>query len=150
MPILERMPTSSFFLAYGSSSATPFSSQDLADLLDVSRANNERVGITGMLLYRGGSFLQALEGPEAAVRDTMQRIEGDLRHGSVVPLLEELHEDRLFADWSMAFEDVSQLDAAAHPGLSQYLAPLASTGTITERDDHDVFEFFRSFRLQMR
>jgi hypothetical protein len=139
-----------FFLAYGSSATQAFSAQQLIDLLGVSRANNERAGITGMLLHRGGNFLQALEGPEDAVRETMQRITSDRRHGSVLLFLEEWPEERLFADWSMAFEDVSQLDPAKHPGLSAYLAPNGESTLATDDGDHDVFEFFRTFREHLR
>ncbi len=57
-----------FFLVYVSSAVRPFSRVDLDDLLATSRANNARVGITGMLLYKDGNFMQVLEGDEEAVR----------------------------------------------------------------------------------
>ena len=63
-----------FFVAYASSASTDFSPEELTDLLAVSRARNAAAGVTGLLVYKGGNFLQALEGPEDAVRATMQRI----------------------------------------------------------------------------
>jgi hypothetical protein len=52
---------------YSSAALVPFSDAELTDLLAVSRANNLRLGVTGMLLYHDGSFLQALEGEETIV-----------------------------------------------------------------------------------
>ncbi len=146
------MQTSSpyFFLAYASSSVREFTPQELVDILTVSRANNTRVDVTGMLLYRGGSILQALEGSEARVHETMQRISLDGRHRSIMHLYEGRHEERLFAEWSMAFEDLSAADASDHPGLSRYLASGSAKDIGIEHSDHDVFEFFRSFREHMR
>lgn len=143
---MEHMPSPSYFLAYASSASQPFSPQQLVDILAVSRANNERDGITGLLLYRGGNILQSLEGPESQVRETMLRISRDPRHRAVETLYEGYHDARLFGDWSMAFEDVSKLDPSAHPGLNGYLLRDRSVPLVTSDPDHDVFEFFQSFR----
>jgi len=68
-----------FHLVYVSSAVEPFSKTELVELLHVARANNERLGITGMLLYRDGNFMQVLEGEEPVVRDLYARIERDPR-----------------------------------------------------------------------
>lgn len=49
-------------LVYLSEAVGHFSHLDLAELLAKSRANNSTLGITGMLLFKEGKFLQALEG----------------------------------------------------------------------------------------
>lgn len=92
-----------------------------------------------MLLYRGGNFLQALEGPEEAVQETMLRISRDRRHRSVVQLYDGYHDERLFADWSMAFEDVSGASADDYPGLNNYLSRAEGAGAGNANSDHDVF-----------
>ena len=144
------MPQPLLFLAYASNASVSFSPGALVDLLAVSRRNNERARVTGMLLFRGGNFLQALEGPEESVRSTFERIAADLRHGSVGILLEEPLEARVFADWSMAFEDLSTLDLATHPGASRYLHPTGNGEQARMTNDHHVIEFFTSFRANMR
>ena len=63
-----------------------------------------------MLVHKGGNFLQALEGPEDAVRATMQRISHDQRHRSIIKLHEGYHDERLFREWAMGFEDVGGLN----------------------------------------
>ena len=82
------------FIAYSSNASVPFNADSLAELLAVSRRNNERAGVTGMLLYRGGNFLQALEGPTSAVRTTFERIAQDSRHRTVAILFEEMMDEK--------------------------------------------------------
>ncbi len=62
-----------FSLTYVSSAVRPFAEDELADLLAVSRQNNARLGITGMLLYKDGNFMQVLEGEEAEVRTLYEK-----------------------------------------------------------------------------
>ena len=61
----------------------PMSNDALKELLHVSRANNERNRITGMLLYKNGHFMQVIEGEEARVTELMNIIKKDIRHKNV-------------------------------------------------------------------
>ena len=63
-------------LIYGSAAVDPFTEPELIALLEKSRANNQSLGVTGMLVYRDGNFLQVLEG-EAEQVDT-DRIVADI------------------------------------------------------------------------
>lgn len=139
------------FVAYASSAVCEFTPAALIDLLDVSRRNNAREALTGLLLHRGGNFMQALEGPEDAVRATMLRIARDVRHRSIVTLVEEWREERVFGEWAMGFDEVARLDEG-HPGASAYLTGGADGRHVSSIEDgeHDVFEFFRSFRDHIR
>lgn len=108
-----------FQLVYVSTATVPFSSEDLAELLEKSRTRNRPKWITGMLLHHAGSFLQVLEGDEAAVRALAALIAQDPRHERFVVLHEEHTDQRMFPDWSMGFRD---LDGSAAPdGFSQFL-----------------------------
>lgn len=84
---------------------------DLASILRVSRQNNARDGITGLLYFDGNRFLQALEGPEAAVEAAYERIRPDLRHRAPVVLSRRSIEAREFGDWEMAHRE-NAADAA--------------------------------------
>jgi hypothetical protein len=108
-------------LIYVSSAVSPFTDEELKQLLDVSRRNNTNAGITGMLLYLEGNFIQVLEGEEAAVRETHGRIARDLRHTGLITLLQDKISDREFPDWSMGFKKVQGSEAAALPGYSDFL-----------------------------
>lgn len=142
------MTASNYVIAYASTATRDFTTDDLTELLATSRRRNAESDVTGLLLHRGGNFLQVLEGPEAAVRETMQRISRDRRHHAVVDLYEGWQAERLFGGWEMAFENADRLDPAAHPGMSRFLSGGEGLGDALE--DHDLFEFLRAFRDYLR
>jgi hypothetical protein len=114
-----------FFLVYVSSATRPFSGEDLRVLLETCRKNNAELGVTGMLLYKDGNFMQALEGDEGAVRRLYERIAADPRHGGEITLQQGFAEGRQFSDWSMGFRDLDSPEARSDPGYSEFLnAPL--------------------------
>lgn len=95
-----------YSLAYESQASVPLTAPDLLDLLEWSRGKNARLDVTGVLLYRDGTFLQVLEGPHAQVDDLYATIARDTRHHSVSTLLAEDRSARRFPDWTMGFADV--------------------------------------------
>ncbi len=72
-------------------------------ILASSRRNNVSAGVTGALMFNAGCFAQVLEGPEAAVMHTFERIQQDERHGDVTVLSFGPVTARAFDCWSMAF-----------------------------------------------
>jgi hypothetical protein len=94
-------------VVYVSSGVRAFTDAEILEILTQARRNNERCGITGMLLFRDGNFLQVLEGPEAAVKETLQKIERDERHKGILVLKTNPISERNFAEWTMAFRDIS-------------------------------------------
>ena len=85
---------------------------DTAPILDVSRRNNARDGITGLLYADGRRFLQALEGEGDAVERAFLRISVDARHRALVVLSRREVTAREFGRWTMA-ERVPGADADA-------------------------------------
>ncbi len=67
-------------------------------LLAVSRRNNAERGITGLMLYHDGSFLQVIEGPKAQVQALYARIAADPRHCQVIEMVSGPAESRAFPD----------------------------------------------------
>ena len=90
-------------LLYLSNTHRDVSDDLLADILAVSRRNNKPAGITGVLLYLEGGFLQVLEGEDRAVAEVYKRICADKRHWNTSVLLDR-NAPRAFAEWSMGFE----------------------------------------------
>ncbi len=88
-------------LTYGSSACHSMSPGELDDILAVSRHNNSRDGITGLLVYFEGSFLQVLEGPGDVVELTYRRILTDPRHSGVLSFIREEVAERQFGEWDM-------------------------------------------------
>lgn len=110
-----------FHLVYISSAVVPFSAEELLDLLAKCRKNNARSGLTGMLLYKDGNFMQALEGEETAVRTIHARIEADPRHRGLITLLQGPMAQRQFPEWSMGFRVPRSAELISAPGFSQFL-----------------------------
>jgi len=107
----------------------PFSEGDLLELLTRSRESNTAEGITGLLLFKAGKFLQVLEGDERPVRDLLSRIEKDRRHCQVDVLRWEAIKERQFPDWSMGFRNLDNIDIQQTPGYSTFMnEPLTSPG----------------------
>lgn len=110
-----------FFLTYVSSATGPFSKEDLDLLLAQCRKNNAVLGLTGMLLYKDGNFLQVLEGEERAVRALYAKIDRDSRHGGTIVLQQGHAEERQFPSWFMGFRDLNSPEVRDTPGYSDFL-----------------------------
>lgn len=108
-------------LVYVSSATQPFSSAQLVALLDKARRNNAPVGVTGLLLYRDGNFMQVLEGEPDAVAKIHARIALDPRHQGLITLIRRPIAERTFSEWSMAFRDLNDAETKALPGYSDFL-----------------------------
>lgn len=110
-----------FFLIYASAATKPFSQSELLELLEKSHANNSKLGITGMLLYREGNFMQLLEGEEESVLNLYDKISADPRHLGIVRFLQGHHDERQFPDWSMGFRNLDFPDEVDNPMYSEFL-----------------------------
>ena len=93
--------------------------REIAAILDVSRRNNARDGITGGLLFSAGCFAQVLEGPSAPIEETFERIQCDPRHNDITVLEAGPIAERAFPDWSMGF---TAADASTTPMVAGALA----------------------------
>jgi len=78
-----------------------FTASVLDDILTVSRTRNARNAITGTLICRGDMYLQLIEGPDAAIAATYERIIADDRHLEVDLLVSRAVSTRLFPQWAM-------------------------------------------------
>ena len=132
-------------LAYLSSATNLPSLDDLRAILAQARRNNEAHGITGLLLYHDGNFFQVLEGPRDAVESCYGRILADPRHRGQILLLSNSAPARRFGDWSMAYEQFSDLNAACQKGFLD-LQSLRSADSISAMaEDDEVAIFVKTF-----
>jgi hypothetical protein len=92
----------------------------LADILQSAVRHNQHNGVTGMLLYAEGNFLQVIEGEPAAVQETFERIRKDARHRNVTVLLEEPLSERHFSQWSMGYKQLRGEDVQAFPHYAPF------------------------------
>lgn len=90
-------------MVYVSTAAGAMSQGELERLLTDARRLNLEAGITGVLLYSGGNFMQYFEGREGAVAITYDRIRASRLHRDIIELLDEPIDVREFPDWQMGF-----------------------------------------------
>lgn len=89
------------YLIYVSEQAYPMTELDLRSILDKAVQFNRTVGVTGLLLFRDGIFVQFLEGLPENVEKVMEKILEDRRHKNVEVLVRSPATERVFPQWFM-------------------------------------------------
>jgi Sensors of blue-light using FAD len=100
-------------VAYVSTADTPLAVPELERLHQQAMARNGRHGVTGVLLYNDGNFMQYIEGPAAEVDRLYQSIRADVRHRALIELLNEPVAHRSFAQWHMGLAQATDSDVLA-------------------------------------
>ncbi len=147
--VLPSSSIHSFRLFYASSAVRLLSEHEVLEILRIARINNERLGVTGMLLYKEGNFLQVLEGPEPEVLQLIGIIEGDARHHGILRLITRPEKERQFPNWSMAFCNLDEIPKEDQPAFSPYL----SSSLLDEKfrtEPASCYKLLRSFKATMR
>ena len=111
-----------YSLIYASTADTRLRLVDLERILESSVKNNKPRGITGMLLYFGGGFLQVLEGEETEINAMYRKIESDPRHQGIVVIERTPVEMRSFPSWSMGFKYLGIEDSSKREAFRNLLS----------------------------
>jgi hypothetical protein len=115
-------------LTYESRATSKPGEGELNALVAAARRRNSALGVTGMLLYDKGRFLQTLEGPVEGLEKVWTSIQQDERHSAIEVLTQHLVGARLFSQWDLlhyrrferAPESLRQRLARRHP-LAHYV-----------------------------
>jgi hypothetical protein len=120
-------------LMYASRAVPAVDHEELVAILRKSKANNPALGITGVLCFSQGIFLQVLEGGRGAVNRLYNRIAADARHSEVELLSYAEIGERRFAGWSMGQVDMARLNPALLLRYSErpVLDPYAVSGAVS-------------------
>lgn len=97
-------------LIYVSRLSPECDAESLKKILDSSRKNNRKLGITGILCRDKRFFLQCLEGAREPVNKLYATIMADERHKDVIILKYQELVRREFGAWSMAFVSSKKVD----------------------------------------
>jgi hypothetical protein len=118
---------------YASRAADSVNQNELVAILKKSKANNAETGVTGVLCFSAGIFLQVLEGGRSPVSALYNKIANDPRHHDVVLLSYEEVDERRFAGWSMGRANLSRLNPALVMKYSEsaLLNPYAVSGKMS-------------------
>lgn len=105
----------------------------ISTILAQSREYNPSCGITGILCYGGGIFLQAIEGGRLAVSELYGHIQRDKRHKDVALLQFEEITERRFSGWTMGQVNLQKIN---HSILLKYsekpeLDPYSVSGRVS-------------------
>ena len=132
-------------LTYTSSVTDLLSVTQLVELIEQIRPKNERLGLTGLLLYSGGNVIQTLEGTSYAVYQVFDAIRADTRHGDVRIVDRRYVGDRSFSTWSMGFRNVSAREIADLQDFNEFARQSVGHDLV----DHaaSAFELLGTFRL---
>ncbi|CAN5827842.1 hypothetical protein BH11PSE8_BH11PSE8_11730 [soil metagenome] len=91
-------------IVYVSSAVRLLGPEDIERLLVRARRRNATEGITGLLLYADGAFMQYIEGPRARLMKVYDIITADALHTGLTLLMDEDTGAREFADWAMGYD----------------------------------------------
>ena len=91
--------------------ATP-AADAVASICAKASEHNAANGVTGVLVYGSGIFMQAIEGSRRAVSDLYALILRDQRHRDVTLLHYEEISERRFGGWTMGIVDTARLNPA--------------------------------------
>jgi len=106
------------YLVYISTAYRLMNQDELLDILAVSRKNNQKNKLTGMLLYGEGTFIQVLEGDERTLENAYQTIKADGRHKNIIKMAEGIIDKPNFPEWSMGFKSASAQELAELGGFT--------------------------------
>lgn len=132
-------------ILYFSVAVRPMSDDDLRTLLDQSWANNLDHGITGLLLYAGQHFIQAIEGKPDEVGQLISNIKADDRNYKVTLMLDRNIEQRAFPGWLMGFHAMSEEELRNVEGFRN-LATFADIDDFESADEW-LLNFMTAFYL---
>ena len=120
-------------LLYVSRALDPDASAATDSILAVAREHNMANGITGILCYGGGIYLQAIEGGRNQVNNLYAQIVSDKRHTDVVLLNYEEIAERRFGGWTMGQVNLSKLNTSVVLKYSELpvLDPYAVSGHVS-------------------
>jgi hypothetical protein len=126
-------------LIYVSTARPGLDQEEFLAIMTVSQRNNQRLGITGLLVFNGFNFIQCLEGDRAAANDRLHCIGQDGRHSGMTILSHREAPGRQFGQWDMAGHYLPVQHGMAESGLTELL----SGETVTDAT-RTLFQSFRS------
>jgi Sensors of blue-light using FAD len=120
-------------LLYVSRLADPTKPEVIDGILSDSRKHNPELGITGILCYGAGIFLQAIEGGRSQVSELYNHICKDKRHKDVVLLDFQEILERRFGGWTMGQVNLAKLNTSIVLKYSERpeLDPYAVSGKVS-------------------
>ena len=113
---------------------------DLLDICAKSKKKNPSRGVTGVLFYQNGNFMQLIEGERDELEDLMAIVGKDARHMNVTRLIDEVIEERGFAEWNMDTFNLDNIKSISRTEVIEIKK------MITECITMDTFVFIKTLK----
>ena len=131
---------------YVSSARANLKYEEILHIVAKAREYNSAHGITGVLLYKGGIFLQLLEGEDSELRKVLtEKIKPDAKHSNMIEIFNVSAQERMFKDWSMGFCEMSDLDVKM---INEILSWNKLITAAKEIDNHLILRMLERFKTQ--
>lgn len=128
---------------YFSLAARSFGEPELGEMLQEFRDANAKHDITGMLIYVGNYFIQHIEGPNAEIGQLAENIRNDDRLRDFTCLIDNRVSERIYPDWCMGFEMISEHAVQDMPGMVN-LKTVADLDRF-DLDQHAAWQIMKNF-----
>lgn len=130
-------------LIYVGSATHLLSEDELLEVLRQTRIKHEALGVSGLMVYSDGTFIQVLEGTPKILDTLYQQIEHDVRHRKCFVLLRQAILQRAFEGWSMGWRNTSEKDYREVAGYLDFFGdkPVPESGMA-------AYRLLNSFRKQ--
>ena len=133
-------------LFYVSSARQDLKYEEILHIVEKAREYNTLHGVTGVLLYKGGIFLQLLEGEESDIRKVFdEKIKADKKHSNIIEIFFAPAKERLFQNWSMGFCEMTELDLEMINEILSWNKLISAAKGI---DNHLILRMLERFKSQ--
>lgn len=130
---------------YISSARLMLQDREISSIVKASQVNNKELGITGILLYNSGNFMQLIEGEAPNVDALYKKINQDKRHRDMTLLLTENITHRNFEHWLMGYRDLDSIKNIDRNILSPFLDDDLNF-SIYKNNPYRALEFLEIFK----
>ena len=113
------MKTQLHTICYVSTAISTITKNNVHNVFEGIVEKNLSLGITGVLLYSHGNFMQILEGPSIAMLPLYESIKRDKRHHHIIEIMNQPAEERMFENYMSGFTIVDSLKEIFH--LQKYI-----------------------------
>ena len=102
------MKTSLHTVCYVSTAISTITIENVSEVFDGIVENNLELGITGVLLFSRGNFMQVMEGPPHNLLPLYETIKRDQRHHHIIEIINQSIIERMFENYRTGFTIIDQ------------------------------------------
>jgi hypothetical protein len=131
-------------LLYISSPSQYLKSEEIHRILEHAQVKNGENNITGFLLYNNNLFVQLLEGTDADIKETYERISNDLRHTHLIVLSNAISDNRSFDGYYSGFNVFNSVDV-----LNDFKEYIGEVSALSVERNSDIFKIIEGITKHM-